>query len=128
MKLAAPRARRLLLIHQAHDAETLMRRVPMRVFAISLGADRDEVLTFEQLLARPPWHTDAACRGRPDLDWFPGSRVDVSDQRAVCRSCLVRDECLAWALDQSDVLDGVWSGTTKGQRRAMRKARRSSAA
>ena len=100
----------------------------MRVFAISLGADRDEVLTFEQLLARPAWHSDAACQERPDLDWFPGSRVDVSEQRAVCRSCLARDECLAWALNQSDMLEGVWSGTTKGQRRTMRKARRSSAA
>jgi WhiB family redox-sensing transcriptional regulator len=98
-----------------------------RIYAVGLGSDPDEVFSFEELLRRPAWHADAACQERRDLDWFP-VRFDVTAQRAVCGSCLVRDECLAWALDQSDTLEGVWSGTTKGQRRAMRKARRSSAA
>jgi hypothetical protein len=48
------------------------------------------------------------------MDWFPGSRVDVTEQRAVCMSCLVRDECLAWALNQSEMLEGCVVGNHEG--------------
>jgi len=72
------------------------------------------------LFARPSWMADAACRGE-------GHRKYVIDVRhapaeavlATCADCPVREDCLAYAMAQPDVV-GVWGGTTERERRAMR--------
>lgn len=89
-------------------------------------------------LDRPEWITDAACRGMgPGLfyDWetIPGRGERISDgslakARAVCATCPVQYECLAYALttlDRIEVDHGVWGGTTPEQRVRLRRARRS---
>ncbi|WFB88476.1 MULTISPECIES: WhiB family transcriptional regulator [Streptomyces] len=71
------------------------------------------------------WHEKAICVGAdPDL-FFPvghsGSapvRLQTARAKAVCRRCLVREQCLAWALRHEEA-DGIWGGTTEGERRAM---------
>ncbi|MCI4146600.1 WhiB family transcriptional regulator [Streptomyces albogriseolus] len=71
------------------------------------------------------WHEKAICAGAdPDL-FFPvghGGSAPVLLQadraKAVCRRCPVREQCLAWALRHEEV-DGIWGGTTEGERRAM---------
>ena len=98
-----------------------------RAFAVGLGQDPDDHRTFEELLGRPAWMRHSACREHPELDCSRPPRVDVSEQRAVCESCLVREPCLPFALDQRD-LDGVWAGTTRGQCRVLRAKGRGSAA
>lgn len=74
-------------------------------------------------LVRPPaWHRDAACLEHPELTWFP-DRHETAVMRlaiAVCRRCLVRAECLAFALEVPDMA-GVWGGTTALQRAALRR-------
>jgi WhiB family transcriptional regulator, redox-sensing transcriptional regulator len=71
------------------------------------------------------WHEDAACRDAdPDL-FFPrgatgSAQRQIEQATRICRTCLVRTECLAWALDH-EVTDGVWGGTTMDQRRAIRR-------
>lgn len=79
-----------------------------------------------RILEPVPWMADANCRGM-DADLFhPDKGQNPNEARAVCDGCVVRDECLTWALDnQTGHNDyGVWGGTTPRERRRIRKARR----
>jgi WhiB family transcriptional regulator, redox-sensing transcriptional regulator len=68
---------------------------------------------------------DALCRERPEVDWFPdrekgvNAGAQVVAAKAVCARCLVRDECLAFAIEHWE--RGVWGGTSEGERRVLRK-------
>lgn len=87
------------------------------VYATSVaggGASAAELLA----LARPAWHADAACREHPQGLWFADR--DPAPAVAICMACLVREPCLALALADSS-LQGVWGGTTEGERRALRR-------
>jgi WhiB family transcriptional regulator, redox-sensing transcriptional regulator len=71
------------------------------------------------------WRTRAACREvDPDLffpvgaDDSPVTRFQVERARAVCDSCPVRADCLRFALGSRQ--DGIWGGTTEGERSAAR--------
>jgi hypothetical protein len=70
-----------------------------------------------------PWLEAAACRGRPLSWWFPArrQRFVIEVARAVCRSCPVRAECLAEALELEDDSHrhGIRGGLTAAERRAL---------
>ena len=72
-----------------------------------------------ELLNRPPWIRDALCRERPSLHFIPDRGEPTAPLRAVCGACLVRSECLTYALADED-LAGVWGGTTAQERRTLR--------
>jgi len=57
---------------------------------------------------RPAWMADAACRERPDIDFFPGRGGNARPALAVCRNCGVRDICLTFAQENGEF--GVWGG------------------
>jgi WhiB family redox-sensing transcriptional regulator len=74
-------------------------------------------------LGLPPWAADAACKEHPKIDFVPrGGRVTIARAKAVCRRCLVREECLDYAL-ADDTLVGVFGGTTQKEGRQYRKER-----
>ena len=54
------------------------------------------------------WMDDAACRHRPDLDWFD---LDCNLEAClhVCLTCPVGDECLDYAV-RNNLTEGVWGG------------------
>lgn len=62
-----------------------------------------------------------ACHGRDASDFYvnKGKNLAVDRARAMCRTCPVAPECLAWALAHE--LGGVWGGASPKERRAMRK-------
>lgn len=63
------------------------------------------------------WAPHAACKhGDPDALFVQGADQNVA--KRVCRSCPVRYECLADALDNR-VEFGVWGGLTERERRAL---------
>jgi WhiB family redox-sensing transcriptional regulator len=73
------------------------------------------------------WKADAACR---DLDtnlFFPSSEDDAAPALQVCASCPVRETCLEFALSTRQD-DGVWGGLSEGDRRRLRRRRRTTAA
>lgn len=72
--------------------------------------------------SRPAWHADALCREHPEVNFFPKTGEDLRPARAVCGSCAVRAECLAYALTDSR-LEGVWAGTSGRERRRLRLGR-----
>jgi WhiB family redox-sensing transcriptional regulator len=78
------------------------------------------------------WIERARCIDEDPELFFPiGSAPPSAEQTAraieVCRSCDVRAECLAWALDTCQDA-GVWGGLGEEERREMRRARRRAAA
>jgi WhiB family redox-sensing transcriptional regulator len=75
----------------------------------------------EELLGRPAWHAQAACRGQGAGEWVKAAG-DYTAERAVCASCPVREECLAYALADKDLV-GMWGGTTERERREMRRSK-----
>jgi WhiB family redox-sensing transcriptional regulator len=67
------------------------------------------------------WMVDAACLGRGPDEFFPlAGDLVPAEIMALCRACLVRDECLAYALADPELI-GIWAGTTGRQRQRMRK-------
>lgn len=71
--------------------------------------------------AAPDWRHGARCRDEdPDTLFVQGAQQ--RDVREVCRSCPVRTECLAHALDNR-IRWGVWGGMTERERRALLKRR-----
>jgi len=65
---------------------------------------------------RPAWHRDALCREYPKANWFPSGHHPNAPAKRICSHCLVRADCLRWALDQGSKLPGIWGGTTKQER------------
>ncbi len=58
--------------------------------------------------ARPAWHTQAACRDRPDLDWF--SAADQAATTAICAHCPAAGPCGEAGRREPF---GVWGGQAR---------------
>lgn len=69
------------------------------------------------LIGRPGWHTEAACRKHPELNWFPGRGDDQRAIKKVCASCPVAQQCLDAGLQGHE--HGVWGGLNRAERRRM---------
>ena len=61
---------------------------------------------------------DALCRDYPPQMFFPGTGASFEPAREVCGRCLVRDDCLAFALEHEEP-DGCWGGLSGQERRAL---------
>jgi hypothetical protein len=68
--------------------------------------------------------TGAACR-EPGVDrawFFPDRGENASLGKKVCAGCAVSGPCLDYALSCGGTLDGIWSGTTRSDRRRLRRS------
>ncbi len=75
------------------------------------------------LFASPAFMDLGSCRGLdPDI-FFPDRGESLAPAKAVCADCIVRDECLEYALDHRERF-GVWGGTSERERRRLRRSRR----
>lgn len=81
----------------------------------------DLATTLEELTHPPTWHRWAACAGKGPEPWFPTRGEDARPAKAVCDACPARVECLSWALEQGDELQGFWAGTSHRERRRLRR-------
>lgn len=75
-------------------------------------------------VSRPAWHASAACRGMGPSMFFPERGQALEPAREVCERCPVREPCLATALAAGPEEPGVWAGTSKNDRRQLRRRRR----
>jgi WhiB family transcriptional regulator, redox-sensing transcriptional regulator len=76
----------------------------------------------------PAWRDKAACLDIDPERFFPvgttGRALEqIEEAKAVCRSCPVISQCLAWALETAQH-DGVWGGTSEEERRRLRRRRK----
>jgi WhiB family redox-sensing transcriptional regulator len=75
--------------------------------------------------ASTSWRSHGRCLDEDPELFFPiGSTgpavLQVTEAKAVCQACRVREACLQWALEQG--LDhGVWGGLDGDERRALRR-------
>jgi WhiB family redox-sensing transcriptional regulator len=68
------------------------------------------------------WQNYANCLGvDPDL-FFPERGASTKEAKAVCRACVVREDCLEYALENSEKF-GIWGGLSERERRRLRRAR-----
>jgi len=68
------------------------------------------------------WQSKANCMGvDPDL-FFPERGASTKEAKEVCRGCVVRDDCLEFALRNSEKF-GIWGGMSERERRRVRRAR-----
>lgn len=82
-------------------------------------------LSLDDLVRRPRWHAQAACRGRGTGAFFPSPGDSLTAARAVCASCPVQAECLSAAVADAG-LQGFWGGTSERDRRLIRRELRRS--
>ncbi len=103
---------------------TMSERVPNRLELALMVAGGDPLDPLELAAPRPTWMSRGACVGSDPAPFFPtkrvGARAAKRAARAMCDTCCVRDECLAFAMRDPLVL-GVWGGTTEEDRRQLRK-------
>ena len=96
---------------------------------LAVGADRPWVDSSSDLwdllsaIEPPSWMRDAACKEHPELDWFPEAESvrDARRAKTVCRRCLVRTECLAYAMSLGGLCRGIWGATSERERRRRRR-------
>ena len=68
------------------------------------------------------WWDFANCLGvEPDL-FFPERGASTKEAKEVCRGCVVRDDCLEYALDHGEKF-GIWGGMSERERRRLRRQR-----
>jgi len=68
------------------------------------------------------WQDHANCLGvDPDL-FFPERGASTREAKEVCRGCVVRAQCLEYALENSEKF-GIWGGMSERERRRIRRQR-----
>jgi WhiB family redox-sensing transcriptional regulator len=68
------------------------------------------------------WQFQANCLGvDPDL-FFPERGASTREAKAVCRACVVRENCLEYALVNGEKF-GIWGGLSERERRRLRRQR-----
>jgi WhiB family transcriptional regulator, redox-sensing transcriptional regulator len=78
-------------------------------------------MPIDNAFASAGWMSRGACRHEDPELVFPisdGAEQVVAAAKAVCHACSVRASCLAFAVGIRQ--DGIWGGTTSGERHAMR--------
>ena len=66
------------------------------------------------------WQTKANCMGvDPDL-FFPERGASTREAKEVCRGCVVREDCLEYALANGEKF-GIWGGLSERERRRLRR-------
>jgi WhiB family redox-sensing transcriptional regulator len=74
------------------------------------------------LSADRAWQDQANCLGvDPDL-FFPERGASTREAKEVCRGCVVRNDCLEYALDNGEKF-GIWGGLSERERRRLRRQR-----
>ena len=73
----------------------------------------------------PGWQLLGACGSEDPELFFPlgntgPAQLQVEDAKAVCRRCMVADQCLRWALESGQDA-GVWGGMSEEERRSLKR-------
>ncbi|HXY43360.1 MAG TPA: WhiB family transcriptional regulator [Acidimicrobiales bacterium] len=82
-------------------------------------------VAFQSMILEGPdrsWQTRANCMGvDPDL-FFPERGASTREAKEVCRGCVVREDCLNYAIANGEKF-GIWGGMSERERRRVRRAR-----
>jgi WhiB family redox-sensing transcriptional regulator len=70
-----------------------------------------------------PWMDNARCIDLSPSEFFPNEGVGVEVAKRVCAECIVKEECLEYALTHR-IDHGVWGGSSERERRRILRSRR----
>jgi len=68
------------------------------------------------------WWDFANCLGVDSDLFFPERGASTKEAKEVCRGCVVREDCLEYALDHGEKF-GIWGGMSERERRRLRRQR-----
>ena len=78
---------------------------------------------YQTMHTQPDWYRDALCaQVDPDL-WFPHKGSNTVPAKLICQTCPVVEECLAYALANSERY-GIWGGYSERERRRLARGQR----
>jgi WhiB family redox-sensing transcriptional regulator len=84
---------------------------------------------YELFFRRSPlimdWRHKSACRDEDPELFFPVGNTgpalaQIEEAKKVCNRCIVKEPCLAWALESGQDA-GVWGGLSEDERRALKR-------
>ena len=73
------------------------------------------------------WRAFAAGQDTPTFVFYPERGEDTKEATSICADCLVKSECLEYAIATHET-HGIWGGASERQRRRIRSMRRRAAA
>ena len=68
------------------------------------------------------WQSRANCMGVDPELFFPERGASTREAKEVCRGCVVREDCLEFAIANGEKF-GIWGGMSERERRRVRRAR-----
>jgi WhiB family redox-sensing transcriptional regulator len=68
------------------------------------------------------WQDHANCKGANADLFFPERGASTRAAKAICRECLVREDCLEFAITAGEKF-GIWGGMSERERRRVRRER-----
>lgn len=71
------------------------------------------------------WMIKSKCRGVAPSAFFPSDGAGVELAKTICRDCVVKTECLDYAILNKQE-HGVWGGESERERKRIAKQRRNS--
>jgi WhiB family transcriptional regulator, redox-sensing transcriptional regulator len=78
-------------------------------------------VTLNDVADEISWKAQGRCVGADPELFFPVRGGPVEPARAMCRMCPVREECLDYALRNSERF-GIWGGKSERERRRIRRS------
>ena len=90
--------------------------------SVAPAAEAPVRLGRKHLMLDTSWQEFANCLGvDPDL-FFPERGASTREAKEVCRGCVVRPDCLEFALANGEKF-GIWGGMSERERRRIRRRR-----
>ncbi len=68
------------------------------------------------------WQSRANCMGVDPELFFPERGASTREAKEICRGCVVRLDCMEFALANSEKF-GIWGGLSERERRKIRRSR-----
>jgi WhiB family redox-sensing transcriptional regulator len=109
-----------------HDRDQSVNTTSNGQRATMAGGPNHMTNTYDDMLQpaelEENWQDDANCLGvDPDL-FFPERGASTREAKEVCRGCVVREQCLEFALQNGEKF-GIWGGLSERERRRIRRQR-----
>ena len=82
----------------------------------------DQSIVEDLIGGMPSWTEEANCKGADADLFFPERGASTRKAKAICRACTVQDECLEYAVQNSEKF-GIWGGLSERERRRVKRQR-----
>ena len=82
----------------------------------------EQSIVEELIGGMPSWTEEANCKGADADLFFPERGASTRKAKAICRACTVQDQCLEYAVENSEKF-GIWGGLSERERRRIKRQR-----